>query len=410
MANEFAIKLNKYAEVAVTIGLNVQPGDLVTISIDIDQAEFAHLLIEQAYRTGAKKVLMQWQDSVEQRLDLTYQRIADLQETLPHDEVRQQFIADKRVKRLVVKSASPDALAGIEAAKIQVAQNTSTPGSRAVRQASRNNLLSWTIIAAASPAWAQKVFPNEEAATATEHLWDAIFSATRLETRDPIAAWREQRERLETNAATLNRYQFDRLHYVAPGTDLTIGLPHDHIWQAAGTTNERGEFFIPNLPTEEVFTAPDLKRVDGYVSATKPLSYGGSVLEGLKFVFRNGQVVTATATKGQAILDQLLQTDAGAKRLGEVALVPDASPISQSGLIFYNTLFDENASDHLALGAAYPFSIENGTAMNPLQLQKAGLNVSNTHVDFMVGSAQMSIDGITKAGEIVPVFRHGNWA
>lgn len=410
MANEFAIKLNKYAEVAVTIGLNVQPGDLVTVDIDIDQAEFAHLLIEQAYRTGAKKVLMQWQDSVEQRLDLTYQRIADLQETLPHDEVRQQFIADKRVKRLVVKSASPDALAGIEAAKIQVAQNTSTPGSRAVRQASRNNLLSWTIIAAASPAWAQKVFPNEEAATATEHLWDAIFSATRLETRDPIAAWREQRERLETNAATLNRYQFDRLHYVAPGTDLTIGLPHDHIWQAAGTTNERGEFFIPNLPTEEVFTAPDLKRVDGYVSATKPLSYGGSVLEGLKFVFRNGQVVTATATKGQAILDQLLQTDAGAKRLGEVALVPDASPISQSGLIFYNTLFDENASDHLALGAAYPFSIENGTAMNPLQLQKAGLNVSNTHVDFMVGSAQMSIDGITKAGEIVPVFRHGNWA
>ncbi|MFD1464892.1 aminopeptidase [Lapidilactobacillus mulanensis] len=410
MANEFAIKLNKYAEVAVTIGLNVQPGDLVTVDIDIDQAEFAHLLIEQAYRTGAKKVLMQWQDSVEQRLDLTYQRIADLQETLPHDEVRQQFIADKRVKRLVVKSASPDALAGIEAAKIQVAQNTSTPGSRAVRQASRNNLLSWTIIAAASPAWAQKVFPNEEAATATEHLWDAIFSATRLETRDPIAAWREQRERLETNAATLNRYQFDRLHYVAPGTDLTIGLPHDHIWQAAGTTNERGEFFIPNLPTEEVFTAPDLKRVDGYISATKPLSYGGSVLEGLKFVFRNGQVVTATATKGQAILDQLLQTDAGAKRLGEVALVPDASPISQSGLIFYNTLFDENASDHLALGAAYPFSIENGTAMNPLQLQKAGLNVSNTHVDFMVGSAQMSIDGITKAGEIVPVFRHGNWA
>lgn len=410
MANEFAIKLNKYAEVAVTIGLNVQPGDLVTVDIDIDQAEFAHLLIEQAYRTGAKKVLMQWQDSVEQRLDLTYQRIADLQETLPHDEVRQQFIADKRVKRLVVKSASPDALAGIEAAKIQVAQNTSTPGSRAVRQASRNNLLSWTIIAAASPAWAQKVFPNEEAATATEHLWDAIFSATRLETRDPIAAWREQRERLETNAAMLNRYQFDRLHYVAPGTDLTIGLPHDHIWQAAGTTNERGEFFIPNLPTEEVFTAPDLKRVDGYVSATKPLSYGGSVLEGLKFVFRNGQVVTATATKGQAILDQLLQTDAGAKRLGEVALVPDASPISQSGLIFYNTLFDENASDHLALGAAYPFSIENGTVMNPLQLQKAGLNVSNTHVDFMVGSAQMSIDGITKAGEIVPVFRHGNWA
>lgn len=406
----FQNKLAAYANLAIKLGLQIQSGDWLHLTINLDQANLAHLLVEAAYQAGARKVMVQWQDDQLQRLDLTYQSAADLQTSLPYQEEQLQFIATNHVKRLVVVSTDPAALQGIPTEKIAAYQQRQSKGLAAVRNATQNNQLSWLIIAAASPAWAQKVFPQLTAEAATEELWQAIFKANRVDQPDPIAAWQQHRDDLSARAARLNQYQFDALHYQAPGTDLTIGLPKNHIWEAAGATNTQGECFIPNMPTEEVFTAPDWLRVDGTVSSTKPLSYAGTVLSGLQLTFKNGQVIAATAKQGQATLEQLLATDEGARHLGEVALVPDQSPISQSGLIFYNTLFDENASDHLALGAAYPFSVKNGTKLNKLQLQKAGLNVSQVHVDFMVGSAEMNIDGLTKTGEVVPLFRKGNWA
>ncbi len=208
----------------------------------------------------------------------------------------------------------------------------------------------------------------------------------------------------------MNAEQFDALHYTAPGTDLTIGLPSGHIWEGAGSFNSRGEEFMANMPTEEVFTAPDANRVDGYISSTKPLSYGGTILSGMQFTFKDGKVIDYSAEQGQETLASLLSIDEGAKHLGEVALVPNQSPISQSGLTFFNTLFDENASNHLALGAAYAFSVTGGTEMTEEELKQAGLNRSQTHVDFMVGSSHMNIDGIKKDGSRVPIFRNGEWA
>lgn len=215
---------------------------------------------------------------------------------------------------------------------------------------------------------------------------------------------------LEAKANELNEQQFDTLHYKAPGTDLTIGLPKNHLWEGAGSFNARGEKFIANMPTEEVFTAPDSRRIDGFISSTKPLSYAGSIISGMKFTFKDGKVIDFSAEKGQDVLENLLETDEGAKSLGEVALVPDPSPISQSGIIFFNTLFDENASNHLALGSAYAFNLQDGTEMSDEELKERGLNLSQTHVDFMVGSNQMSIDGIKADGTVVPVFRNGDWA
>ncbi|WP_261806234.1 aminopeptidase [Lapidilactobacillus luobeiensis] len=402
-------QLQTYAELAIKIGLNIQPDDLMTLSIDIEQAPFAHLLVAAAYRAGARNVIVQWQDPQLQRLALRYQSEDELSTVLPHQETLSEFIAVQRVKRLVVMSSDPDTFAGLPAAKIAAYQRRDSQGIQAVKSATQSNRLSWLIIGAASPAWAQKVFPEASPAEATAQLWQAIFKTMRLDTPDPVQAWEDHRARLSAKAKMLNDYQFDRLHYTAPGTDLTIGLPRDHRWEAAGANNEKGDFFIPNMPTEEVFTAPDAKRVDGTVSSTKPLSYAGTILSGLQFKFAKGKVVEAHAEQGQATLDHLLKTDSGARHLGEVALVPDQSPISQSGLTYFNTLFDENVSDHLALGAAYPFSVKDGTSMSKLALQKAGLNSSQIHVDFMVGSAAMAIDGITKDGQVVPLFRQGNW-
>ncbi|EAC9635311.1 aminopeptidase, partial [Listeria monocytogenes] len=279
-----------------------------------------------------------------------------------------------------------------------------------LRQATQANKVSWTVVAAAGQDWAQKVFPDASPEEAQDKLWDQIFKTTRIYEEDPVAAWKKHDETLQVKAEELNKEQFSALHYTAPGTDLIIGLPKNHLWEGAGSYNTRNEKFMANMPTEEVFTAPDNRRIDGYISSTKPLSYAGTIISGMKFTFKDGKVVDFSAEQGEEVLGKLLAIDEGAKSLGEVALVPDPSPISQSGIIFFNTLFDENASNHLALGSAYAFSLQGGTEMSEEELAAAGLNRSQTHVDFMVGSDQMSIDGIKEDGTTVPVFRNGDWA
>ncbi|EIA6621711.1 aminopeptidase [Enterococcus faecalis] len=407
----FNENLKKYARLIAETGVNVQDNHTVVLQISVDQAPLARLITEEAYHLGAAEVIVQWSDETIQREFLSH-AATDRIENVPQYKIDQtdDWIA-KGASRISVVSSNPDALAGVDAQRVAAFQAANGKALVNLRKATQANKVSWTVVAAASEGWAAKVFP--ELATSEEQvdaLWNEIFKTTRIYEENPVIAWDIHDKKLQEKAAELNEQQFTALHYTAPGTDLTIGLPKNHLWEGAGSYNARGEEFMANMPTEEVFTAPDSRRVDGYVSSTKPLSYAGTIISGMKFTFKDGKVVDFSAEQGEEALKNLLAIDEGAKHLGEVALVPDPSPISQSGLIFYNTLFDENASNHLAFGSAYAFNLQGGTEMSEEELAEAGLNRSQTHVDFMVGSDKMNIDGIKEDGTIVPVFRNGDWA
>ncbi|EFM75362.1 aminopeptidase PepS [Enterococcus faecalis TX2134] len=407
----FNENLKKYARLIAETGVNVQDNHTVVLQISVDQAPLARLITEEAYRLGAAEVIVQWSDETIQREFLAH-AATDRIENVPQYKIDQtdDWIA-KGASRISVVSSNPDALAGVDAQRVAAFQAANGKALVNLRKATQANKVSWTVVAAASEGWAAKVFP--ELATSEEQvdaLWNEIFKTTRIYEENPVIAWNIHDKKLQEKAAELNEQQFTALHYTAPGTDLTIGLPKNHLWEGAGSYNARGEEFMANMPTEEVFTAPDSRRVDGYVSSTKPLSYAGTIISEMKFTFKDGKVVDFSAEQGEEALKNLLAIDEGAKHLGEVALVPDPSPISQSGLIFYNTLFDENASNHLAFGSAYAFNLQGGTEMSEEELAEAGLNRSQTHVDFMVGSDKMNIDGIKEDGTIVPVFRNGDWA
>ncbi|MEX1583607.1 aminopeptidase [Enterococcus sp. C41] len=407
----FNENLKKYARLIAETGVNVQDNHTVVLQISVDQAPLARLITEEAYRLGAAEVIVQWSDETIQREFLSH-AATDRIENVPQYKIDQtdDWIA-KGASRISVVSSNPDALAGVDAQRVAAFQAANGKALVNLRKATQANKVSWTVVAAASEGWAAKVFP--ELATSEEQvdaLWNEIFKTTRIYEENPVIAWDIHDKKLQEKAAELNEQQFTALHYTASGTDLTIGLPKNHLWEGAGSYNARGEEFMANMPTEEVFTAPDSRRVDGYVSSTKPLSYAGTIISGMKFTFKDGKVVDFSAEQGEEALKNLLAIDEGAKHLGEVALVPDPSPISQSGLIFYNTLFDENASNHLAFGSAYAFNLQGGTEMSEEELAEAGLNRSQTHVDFMVGSDKMNIDGIKEDGTIVPVFRNGDWA
>ena len=403
--------LKKYAELLVVTGINVSKGHTVVLSIDVDQAPLARLITEAAYERGAKEVIVKWADDELSRLHYRNQDV-DTLTTVPESKIAEMNeMIDAGASRISVRSSAPDALADIDPTKIAETRKANSIAMRPMMEVTQANKVSWLVAAAAGADWAAKVFPDlETSEEQVDALWDAIFNSVHLYEEDPIAHWGEKVNTLQAKADELNNEKFKALHFKGPGTDLVVGLPELHRFEGAGSTNARGEVFVANLPTEEVFSAPDANRVDGVVVSTKPLSYSGTIIEGMEFHFENGKVIKVTAEKGEEVLKNLIEQDEGASRLGEVALVPDASPISQSGLTFYNTLFDENASNHLALGSAYAFSLVGGTEMTREELNAAGLNESNTHVDFMIGSNEMDIDGIKEDGSIVPVFRKGEWA
>lgn len=407
----FEENLKKYAELLVATGINVSKDHTVVLSIDVDQAPLARLVSEAAYERGAKKVIVNWADDGLTRLDYQNQDIETLKEVPDYKIAEMNYIIEEGASRISVRSSDPDALAGLDSDKIAESQKARSAAMRPMMEATQANKISWLVASAAGEEWAKKVFPDlKTTEEQVDALWNAIFESVHLYEEDPIAYWENKVDTLQTKADELNKEAFTALHYTAPGTDLTVGLPKGHRWEGAGSTNARGEIFVANMPTEEVFSAPDANRVDGVVVSTKPLSYAGSIIEGMEFHFKDGKVTKVTADKGEEVIKKLIEQDEGASRLGEVALVPDESPISQSGLTFFNTLFDENASNHLALGSAYAFSLEGGTEMTREELNKAGLNESNTHVDFMIGSDQMDIDGIKEDGSTVPIFRNGTWA
>ena len=410
MLSDFNELLKKYARLIAETGVATEKGHTVVLQISVEQAPLARLITQEAYKLGAAEVIVQWTDDQIQREFLLH-AATDRIENVPQSKIDQaDEWLEKGASRISVVSADPDAFAGVDSQRVASYQAAAGKALMNLRKATQANKVSWTVVAAAGKQWAAKVFPELPEEKQVEALWDQIFKTTRVYEEDPVLAWKKHDEKLAKKAEELNREQFSALHYTAPGTDIIIGLPKNHLWEGAGSYNARGEKFMANMPTEEVFTAPDSHRVDGYISSTKPLSYAGTIISGMKFTFKDGKVVDFSAEQGEDVLAKLLDTDEGARRLGEVALVPDPSPISQSGIIFFNTLFDENASNHLALGSAYAFSVKGGTEMSDEELAEAGLNRSQTHVDFMVGSDKMDIDGIREDGSTVPIFRNGDWA
>lgn len=408
--SEFQKNLEKYAELAVKVGVNIQKGQILVINTTLDAAEFVRQVVKKAYEAGAQNVVVNWNDDVVSR---TKYELAPDEAFTTYPALRakeQEEFVEQGAAFMAIVSSSPDLLKGVNPERISNFQKAAGTALAKYRQAVQSDKVSWTVIAAPSPAWAEKVFPDAPSDQQVSLLWDAIFKAVRVDADNPVEAWKKHDETLHEKVNYLNEKRYQKLHYTAPGTDLTIELPKNHIWVGAGSVNENGFEFMANMPTEEVFTVPHREGVNGTVASTKPLSYGGNIIDRFSVTFENGRIVGYKAEEGEEFLKRLVETDEGSHYLGEVALVPFNSPISQSNVLFYNTLFDENASNHLAIGSAYAFCIEGGKKMSPEELKENGLNESITHVDFMIGSQDMDIDGIKADGTSEPVFRKGNWA
>lgn len=403
-------KLETYANLIVKKGVNVQPEQPVFITIPVEVADFARILTKSAYEAGASEVYVHWVDDELSLLKFTYAS-DEVLENFPQWEVakREEF-AEKGAAFISVYASDPDLLKDIDPSRVAKDAKASGQALTKFRSYLMNDEMPWTVVSIPTVGWAKKVFPNETEEKAVELLWEEIQKTVRLNQADPIAAWDRHNETLEQMRTKLNEKQYEKLIFTAPGTNLEVGLPKGHIWHGGAAVSQKGTVFNPNMPTEEVFSAPHKYNVNGTVSSTKPLHYGGSVIDGFTLTFKDGEVVDFSAEQGEEVLEHLLNTDEGAKRLGEVALVPHESPISQSGIVFYNTLFDENASCHLALGKAYPTNVEGGEKMDEKTLDENGINDSMVHVDFMIGSEEMNIDGVLADGKKEPVFRNGTWA
>lgn len=410
---DFDQLLDKYARLLIEKGVNVEDGDNLMVYIETQNAPLGRLLAKHAYANGARRVYFTWRDDYIERLEYDHMSTEDLAHVEDYEKARQEdLIKNKKMSRLSVVSGDPDLLNGISNEKIDTVQSARSKALKVVRQATMNDDVKWTVAAAADYGWAKHVFPDlaDDKQAAVDALWDQIFKTCRVYDDDPVASWNKHRDTLESKADYMNNKQFAKLHYTAPGTDLTIGLPEGHIWVSAESFNPEGRPFIANMPTEEIFTAPDSRVIEGHVTSTKPLAYAGSTIENIRVSFADGQITDISADKNDQIIKDLVANNDGATSLGEVALVPHSSPISQSNLIFFNTLFDENASNHLAIGAAYPTTLKGGNKLFEEELKARGLNRSDVHEDFMVGSGEMDIDGITADGETFPIFRNGEWA
>ncbi|MEC0091077.1 aminopeptidase [Paenibacillus macquariensis] len=407
---DFQQQLIKYADLAVRIGVNVHPGQTLVVNAPISSAEFVRLIVKQAYEAGAKLVKVNWSDEIVTRLQ--YELAADEAFTIVPTWYAGEIIelVENGAAVLSVLAENPDLLKGIPQERIATAQKTRGQALKKYREYVQSDKFSWSIVAVPSVEWAAAVFPDLPQNEQVQKLWEAIFHTVRVDQDNPVEAWQTHLENLSTKSSYLNAKKYKKLHYIAPGTDLVIELPVGHIWAAGESTDEQGHHFVANMPTEEVFTAPLKTGVNGTVSSTKPLSYGGNIIDNFSVTFENGRIISVSAEQGQETLEHLVAMDEGSHYLGEVALVPHQSPISESNILYYNTLFDENASNHLAIGSAYAFCLEGGKDMTQEELLERGLNTSITHVDFMIGSAQMDINGITEDGQEEPLFRNGNWA
>ncbi len=409
-------QLSTYADLTIRIALNLQPGQRLLIigpmangGVSLEAAPFVRHVVASAYRAGASYVETLWGDEAQllaRVADAPRESFAQFSRWLPHALVEHVESGDAV---LSVYANDPDLLKDAPPEVVSAIQQAVGKAIRPFREQISRNQINWAVVAAPSTRWAARVFPGLPADQQMARLWDAISRLCRLDQPDPLSAWERHLAALAERRDLLNASRFDALGYTGPGTNLTIGLPAGHVWVSGRSPSRNGISFTANLPTEEVFTMPHKDRVDGTVRSTKPLSYGGTLIEGFSVRFEGGRIVHAEAARGEAVLRQLIGTDDGAARLGEVALVPHSSPVSQSGVLFYNTLFDENAASHVALGTAYKFTLEGGEGMDDELFARAGGNRSAVHVDFMIGSGELDVDGIRADGSRQPLMRRGEW-
>ncbi|MBR0385494.1 MAG: aminopeptidase [Erysipelotrichaceae bacterium] len=403
--------LRKYARLAVLKGANVQKDQLLVINASVRDAEFVEYCVEEAYKAGAGSVMVHWSDENVSHMGYQYSSVETLSEVPDWMVDRRKWEQESHCAYLMVDSDTPGLMADIDPQKMQTVQLAYMKKMEPYMAYTMNNEGQWCIVALPNPRWAVKVFPDKSEEEAQKALWDAILYSVRVrEDNDPVAEWDSHNAEMVRHCDILNGYQFDRLHFESElGTDLYVGLVKNHIWVGGGCTTPEGVFFIPNMPTEECFCMPDRNNVNGIVHASKPLSFHGKVIEDFWFRFENGRVEDYGAAKEQETLKSLLDTDEGSRHLGEVALISYDSPISNLGILFFNTLFDENASCHLALGRCYPENVQGGIEMEPDQLMEAGGNNSMNHVDFMFGTPEMKVTGITSDGKEITVFEHGKF-
>ena len=401
--------LREYARLIVRCGVNVQKGQEVNIYAELDQPEFVQMVVEEAYRAKAKKVIVNWSYQPLTKVHVRSQSVTTMGTVEEWEKARQQHYCDVLPCRIHLVSEDPDGLKGINMEKVTKARQMSFPILKGYKD-QRENKEQWCIAAVPGAAWAKKVFPGMRTSTAMEKLWEAILSASRV-TEDPVAAWERHNASLQARCDYLNSLHIRKLHYTAAnGTNLTVGMIPEARFCGGGEVSLQGIFFNPNIPTEECFISPMRGEAEGIVYATKPLSYRGQLIEDFSVRFAGGKAVEVHAAAGEDLLKNMISMDEGAAFLGGCALVPQASPIAESGLLFYNTLFDENAACHLALGMGFADTIDDYQHKTLEECRKLGVNDSMIHEDFMIGCDSMDIDAICADGSVVPVFRKGNWA
>ena len=401
--------LREYAKLIVRCGVNVQKGQEVLIFAELDQPEFVKLVVEEAYKAKAKKVTVEWSYQPLDKLHVRYQSVKTMGTVTEYQKARQQHYCDTLPARIHIISEDPDGLKGMNMEKMAKARKMSYPILKPYIDKREGNQ-QWCIAAVPGAAWAKKVFPGLRTSVAMEKLWEAILFTSRV-TEDPIAEWEKHNKNLRDRCDYLNSLGIDKLHYTADnGTDLTVGMIPEAIFCGGSETNRQGITYNPNIPSEECFISPKRGEAEGVVYSTKPLSYQGQLIDNFSIRFENGKAVEAKAEVGEELLNTMISMDEGAAYLGECALVPEKSPIAESGLLFYNTLFDENAACHLALGMGYCDTIRDHHNKSLEECRALGINDSMIHEDFMIGCDSMNIDAITRDGKTIPIFRNGNWA
>ena len=403
--------IQKYAEVIVKNGINIQKNQILIISSPIEGAEFARMVAESAYKAGAREVVMRWNDELSTKLKYLY----------AGDEVFDEFpsylkefylsYSEKKAAFLTIYASDPEIMKDVDPERMIRQQKSANKAIREFYDKQMANVIPWCLVSIPTESWAKKVFPNKSSEEAVELLWEAILKANRIYEDNPVKAWEDHKNNLKKSIEFLNSHNFKKIKISNQlGTNLEIELPENHVWLGGSDFTPENIEFIANMPTEEVFTAPKKDGVNGIVYSSKPLNFNGKLIDKFSLTFKEGKIVDFTAEEGYDTLKRLIETDEGSHYLGEVALVPYDSPISQANIIFYNTLYDENASCHLAIGKGYPNSIKNGENMSIEELTKAGINNSIVHEDFMFGTKDLNIIGITQDDKEIPIFKDGNFS
>ena len=400
--------LREYARLIVRCGVNVQKGQTVLVYAGLDQPEFVQMVVEEAYKAKAKEVFVEWSYQPLTKTHVRYKSLKTMSTVYEWEKAKQEFYCEVLPCRIHLTSADPDGLKGVNMSKVSKANQATYPIMKPYRDR-RDNKEQWCIAAVPGVAWAKKVFPGLPKGKAVEKLWEAILSASRVN-EDPIKAWEEHNANMAHRCAHLNSLKITSLHYTAAnGTDLTVGMIPEAVWRGGGDTSLQGIYFNPNSPTEECFISPKRDLAEGIVYSSLPLSYRGQLIDKFSFRFEGGKVVEVKAEQGEEALKEMVSMDEGAAYLGECALVPQASPICQSGILFYNTLFDENAACHLALGRGFADTIDGFEHKTLDECRALGINESMIHVDFMIGCDSMNIDATCADGSVVRIFENGNW-